>query len=407
MAARASRAPLEGTARSVLITTCMGHGLIHVYELSVPALLILIQSEFGAGDFGMGRIVTLYGMLFGLGALPAGYLVDRLGSKALLLVCLWGGALSMLGMAISPSLAWFAGCAACMGLALSIYHPAGTALITHSMPKSGRVFALHGMAGNIGVSCASVLAGSLGAIFGWRWAIGLLAAAGLLIGLRAFGLPSPSLQEIKNSGGNGRWLNLALLMVAAVFMGMVYRGMTTFLPKFFAVSYTEDASLGTALGGALTTIALLVGLVGMFTAGKLADGGLSPAVVFLMGALFQIPFLLAIAFFGGVALVPMAMGVAFFHFFTQPVGNHMVADFTPARLRGLGYGLYFFMAFGAGSLGASIGGWVSERISLAYSFAAMAGLALPAVLAVVLMLMLDGRKEGLEQPERQEMGEGY
>jgi len=362
--------------------------MIHVYELCVPALLILIEAEFGAGDFGMGRIVTLYGLLFGLGALPAGYLVDRIGSKRLLLVCLWGGALSMLGMALSPSLFWFAACAAAMGLSLSIYHPAGTALITHSMPNSGKVFALHGMAGNIGVSCASVLAGSLGALFGWRWAIGLLAIAGALLGMRALTLPSPSLQEIKNQRGGGRWLHLALLLTAAVFMGMVYRGVTTFLPKFFAVTYTDNASLGTALGGAMTTIALLVGLVGMYTAGKLADSGLRPPLVFLMGALFQIPFLLAIGFFGGVALLPLAMGLAFFHFFTQPVGNQMVAEFTPPRLRGLGYGLYFFMAFGAGSFGASIGGWVSEHDSLAYSFAAMAGIALPAVIAITVLVMM-------------------
>jgi MFS family permease len=164
--------------------------------------------------------------------------------------------------------------------------------------------------------------------------------------------------------------------------------MTTFLPKFFAVTYTEDASLGTALGGAMTTIALLVGLVGMYTAGKLADGGLSPALVFLMGALFQIPFLLAIAFFGGAALLPLAMGVAFFHFFTQPVGNQMVADFTPARTRGFGYGLYFFMVFGAGSFGAGISGWVSEHVGIADSFAALAGIALPAVVAIVVLVML-------------------
>jgi predicted MFS family arabinose efflux permease len=233
-----------------------------------------------------------------------------------------------------------------------------------------------------------VLAGSLGALFGWRWAIGLLALAGLLLGLRVLALASPSLQEIKNRRGSGRWLHLVLLMIAAIFMGMVYRGMTTFLPKFFAISYTEDASLGTALGGAMTTIALLVGLVGMYTAGKMADSGLSPALVFLMGALFQIPFLLAIAYFGGVALLPLAMGVSFFHFFTQPVGNQMVAAFTPPRLRGLGYGLYFLTVFGAGSFGAGISGWVSEHVSLAYSFAALAGIALPAVLAVVVLVML-------------------
>ena len=66
----------------------------------------------------------------------------------------------------------------------------------------------------------------------------------------------------------------------------------------------------------------------------------------------------------------------------------MVAAFTPPRLRGLGYGLYFLTVFGAGSFGAGISGWVSERISLAYSFAALAGIALPAVLAIVVLVML-------------------
>ena len=36
---------MNGTQRQVLLTTCLTHGLIHVYELSVPALLILIQSK--------------------------------------------------------------------------------------------------------------------------------------------------------------------------------------------------------------------------------------------------------------------------------------------------------------------------------------------------------------------------
>ena len=374
-------------ARKVLLTTCMSHALIHVYELSIPPLLVLIQVEFGAGDYQMGRVMALAGLLFGLGALPAGWLVDRLGSKALLLACLWGGSLAMIGMALSPSLGLLALGAACMGLSLSIYHPAGTALITHSMPHSGRVFALHGMAGNLGVAGASVLAGTLGWLFGWRWALASLAGAGLLLGLRVLALPSPSLREVKAREGKGRWADLALLLVAAVFMGMVYRSMTTFLPKFFAVSYTDDAGIGTALGGFLTTAALMVGLLGMYVAGRLADGGMRPATVFLLGAVLQVPFFLGIAWLNGAALLPLAMAVSFFHFFTQPVGNHMVADFTPPRLRGLGYGLYFFLAFGAGSTGAGLGGWISENFSLATSFGALAVVLLPSILAIGLLAL--------------------
>ena len=384
---------LSRDQRSVLVTTCMSHSLIHVYELSMPALLWLIQSEFRTDDFEMGGIATGYALFFGLGALPAGMLVDRVGSKALLVGCLWGGSAAMIGMALSPSAAIFALAAGLMGLALSIYHPAGTALITHAMPATGRVLALHGMAGNLGVACSSALAGVLGALLGWRWAVGLLALAGFVLGLRALLLPAPELREIRSRPGRGDRTSFALLLVGTMFMGMVYRGLTTFLPKFFAVSYSDDASAGTALGGALTTVALLVGLGGMYVAGRMIDRGTHPARVFLVGALLQAPFLLSIGVASGVPLVPLFMGVAFFHFFTQPAGNRLVADFTPPRLRGLGYGFYFLMTFGAGSLGASAGGWVSTHMGLRAAFPALVGFLVPSIAAMALLAWIARRRK--------------
>jgi MFS family permease len=388
---------MNSTQRNVLSTTCMAHGLIHVYELCVPALLWLIQREFGADDLQMGTVATLYTFLFGFGALPAGFLVDRLGSKPLLLICLWGGSVSMVGMAVSPSLFWFALAACSMGLALSIYHPAGTALITHSMTASGRVFAYHGMAGNLGVAGASVIAGTLGALLGWRWAIALLATAGLLLGSRVLALSVPAPREIKTRPGRGEWPGFVLLLVATAFMGMVYRGMTTFLPKFFAVNVSDDAGVGTAVGGALTTAALLVGLAGMYTAGRIVDRGAHSSWVFLVGAVFQAPFLILIGYVSGPVFLPLFMGVAFFHFFTQPAGNHLVANLTPPRLRGLGYGIYFFMTFGAGSVGGSIGGWVSTHVGLQYTFPALAILLVPSVLAIILLVVRTRSRGSLDR----------
>ena len=382
--------------RRVLTTACASHGLIHVYELSVPALLLLIQSEFSAGDLRMGQVTTLYALLFGLGALPAGFLVDRLGSKRLLLGCLWGGSAGMLGMALSPSFTWFAASAAFMGLSLSIYHPAGTALITHCLPHSGRLFAWHGMAGNLGVAAAGALAGTLGALVGWRWALGLLALLGVVLGLRATRLAVPDAIEISTRPGRGRWSAFVLLLVATLFMGMVYRGMTTFLPKFFALSYSSDAQTGTALGGWLTTAALVVGLGGMFLAGRWIDAGRQPSWVFLVGAAAQIPFLVAVGYVYAGAVLPLFMTIAFFHFFTQPAGNHMVAGFTPPRLRGLGFGIYFLMTFGVGALGASLGGWVSDQVGLRWAFPALAIVLVPSVLAMLMLTRLVRR----DRPER-------
>ena len=294
-------------------------------------------------------------------------------------------------MALSPSLVPFAAFAGGLGLSLSIYHPAGTSLITHSLPLSGRMFAIHGMAGNLGVAGASVIAGTLGALCGWRWALGILALCGLAAGLGILSLPTPGQHEVRSRAGRGNWPGFVLLLVAAAFLGMVYRGMTTFLPKFFATRYTESAGAGVALGGLLATVALLAGVVGMYMAGRAIDRGMRPALVFLVGTVVQIPFLILLAKVGGLALVPLAMAVAFFHFFTQPPGNHMVAEFTPPRLRGLGYGIYFLVAFGTGSFGASFGGWVSERAELKYIFPALAAVALPAVLATLALVARKSR----------------
>jgi MFS family permease len=219
-----------------------------------------------------------------------------------------------------------------------------------------------------------------------------MATVGLALGLAALRLPSPHYHGKCSAGSGGRWQRFVLLLVAAAFMGMVYRGVTTFLPKFFALRYVDEASSGTALGGALTTAALMVGLVGMYVAGRLADRGVGPAWVFLGAAAFQIPFLVGIGYSGSAGLVPLAMGVAFFHFMTQPVGNQMVAEFTPPALRGLGYGIYFFMTFGAGSLGATVAGWVSERVELGYVFPALSLLLLPCM-AMMVALGLAGNRD--------------
>jgi MFS family permease len=168
-------------------------------------------------------------------------------------------------------------------------------------------------------------------------------------------------------------------------MGMVYRGVATFLPKFLAVTYASGSGAATAIGGTLSTLALLAGLAGMHVAGRAIDRGLHPAWAFVAGAAGQAPFLLAIGWAGRGAVLPLFATVAFFHFVTQPAGNRLVAEFTPARLRGLGYGVYFLMTFGVGAIGASLGGFVSEAFGLARVFPAFAAVLIPSAAAALAL----------------------
>jgi len=363
-------------------------------ELATPALLILIALEFGVGDLAMGQVVTLLGLLFGLGALPAGLLVDRFGSRTLFVAAMWGAATAVLAMAAAPGLPTFAAGAMLLGASISLYHPAGTALLTHATEATGAVFARHGMAGNAGIAAATVVVGTLGSAFGWRPALAALALPAVVIGAAALTLKTPPRAELRDRATPGDARSLVLLLGAAACMGVVYRGATTFLPKAFALAAGEAGAGGAAVGGAFTTAALVVGIAGMYGAGRAIDAGWSRPRMFLAAAVLQVPFLVGLGSVaaGPAGLLPIAMGLAFFHFMTQPIANNLVADYTPPRLRGMGYGLYFLCMFGAGSIGSTYAGWVSETWGFAKLFPALALLLVPAALAALGMRAPSGAR---------------
>src|SRR5690606_28860030 len=94
------------------------------------------------------------------GALLAGWLADRYGSKPLLLVFLGGCVATSLVSSWAPSLdivflAMFA-----MGCFASIYHPAGLAIISRQTEPHNRPAALgwHGIFGSVGFTCAPLIA---------------------------------------------------------------------------------------------------------------------------------------------------------------------------------------------------------------------------------------------------------
>ena len=121
--------------RLILLIAC-AHALVHVYELSLPSVEQNIAGEFYendpiAGKQLTGRMSTYWRLTWGLGALVAGWLVDRYGGRLMLAVYLLGcGTLcaSVMGLYSTSSITLVM---LLMGGFASIYHPAGLALISH------------------------------------------------------------------------------------------------------------------------------------------------------------------------------------------------------------------------------------------------------------------------------------
>ena len=121
--------------RLILLVSC-AHAMVHIYELSLPSFEQLIAAEFHVDENNrmMGLLANCWRLPYGLGALGAGWLVDRFGSKPLLIVYLVGCAATAAAASVIHELGVLFLAMFAMGSFASIYHPAGLAYISQPRP---------------------------------------------------------------------------------------------------------------------------------------------------------------------------------------------------------------------------------------------------------------------------------
>src|SRR5687768_11327541 len=164
--------------RRGMASAALAHGMTHTLELTFAALLLRVGTEFGASLATLGGIAFAGTLTFGVAALPAGYLSDRFGPRAVISGAMLAAAVCALLVAAAPSLPVLAVALAMLGAAIGLYHPPGTAMVSAVIVRRGRAFAIHGIAGNVGISLAPLIATGLALLIDWRAAyVGLAVLA--------------------------------------------------------------------------------------------------------------------------------------------------------------------------------------------------------------------------------------
>ncbi|WP_254829777.1 MFS transporter [Haloglomus salinum] len=426
--------------RAITGLVMVAHAMVHTYELSLPLLLPVWQAEFSTvalptgtlavTGFVMGVVLTMGYAPFGLGALPGGVLADAYGSRRLILACLVGMGASFLLLAVSPGLIAIAFALFVWGVAASVYHPSGLALISKGVEERGSAFAYHGVAGNLGIALGPLATALL--LFGlgdWRVAVGLLALPALVAAIAAAridvdetaavgsepatdgGAPDGTPDGEETSGdarASGSVASLgefladsrllfggAFVLVFAVVMlsGLYYRGLLTFLPeilgRFPSLAPIEFAGRTLEPERYFYVGLLMVGVAGQYAGGRLTDR--VPVELGLLGGYGALAVLavlfLPVATMGLVPLLVMGALVGFFLFVVQPFYQATVAEYTPAGARGLSYGYTYLGVFGVGALGGAVAGGVLTYANDAALFAVLAGFgALASLCGAVLYL---------------------
>jgi MFS family permease len=394
------------TQGRIVLYTAPAHALVHTIELTYAALLLRIGAEFGQGDFMLGVIANVAAFTFGASALPAGVLVDRLGSQRVITFSFLAAAAAALLVGLSPNAVALGVFLGLLGLSIGLYHPAGLAVIAQGAEKRGLALGYHGVAGNIGAALAPALAVGLAVAIDWRAAYFFLSALALLlvILLQVIRLPevrsrreaTPAAASADGVQAARALLPLSLVYGVSVINGFIYRGSMTFLPAHIEEN-VHVSILGineAALAGSLTTVALLAGSVGQYFGGSLSQRHALEQLAPPM-ALAVAPALVLMWMSSGLALVAASAAFVFFNFSGQPVYNGLIAEYTPRSAMGRSYGISFFASFGLGSAAASFAGFFAQRWGTASVFLSLAGFALLIMSLTLVIWRLASGQRGL------------
>jgi MFS family permease len=377
--------------RKIVALTGCSHALSHAYLLIFPAVLLLLKEEFSMGYFGLGIISNVMTFAYGLGSLPGGMIYNRFGPKRLYLLCFLGSAAASLLVALAPNFLLFTVGLAVLGALGSVYHPLVNVLITSKVKHYGVALGIHGGAGNIGVAVSPVIAGFIASQWGWRWAYVFFALPGVLLSLWSLtvDMSSSRIEEGKASSAEdplppvsgsrfGFWafftLPLALLYLMNCLQSFGFNGSVTFLPSFMAQfsSFHLFSWDSVAMGGMLSGLALLTGVFGQYTGGVLAQRP-NPERNLVILTAAGLPFIALMSFVQDLPLLIVALVFFFFNFSLQPMMNVMLAHNTPPQMRGTAFGIYFFAAFGLGSVAASFSGYIAQTFGLRWVFLGLSG----------------------------------
>lgn len=161
----------------------VAHFLSHMYQLALPALFPLIHRVEGIGYAELGVLSSVFFLTSGLCQAPAGFLVDRIGARPVLI----GGMLLLTGsstlFAFTHSYPAMLALSFLAGLGNTVFHPADYSILNGSVSNAriGRGLSVHGFGGYLGYAVTPVSIFALGSLIGWREAMLSIGVIGLVV----------------------------------------------------------------------------------------------------------------------------------------------------------------------------------------------------------------------------------
>ena len=378
-----------------------GHATSHFLQLVLPPLFPLMREELGVSYATLGLILTLFYVLSAVLQPLAGFVVDRIGGRVVLLGGLSLMVLGTLLMALSQGVWTLALGAALSGIGNSVFHPADFAILNGRVARErlGHAFSIHSVSGSVGFAIAPIFSAGIGAWMGWHSALMAAAAASgavlLLLGANASRF-SIEVAAPKKSGGFDVSVLFSWQVVACFLFFALHAAALTGILSFGVSALKEQLGVATTLASGAITAYMVGSGAGMLAGGFLtartsridlvpAAGLSASACIMLALAAGIVP---ALALPAAFALSGFAVGL------TYPSRDLLVRAATPTGATGRVYG-FVYAGLDVGSFATPVFyGWLLDHGTAHGVFYAVFGFALAAVFTV---LQLPARKPAIQR----------
>ncbi|SDO38068.1 MFS transporter [Afipia sp. GAS231] len=381
-----------------LTAISIAHWVSHFHLFVLPMLFPYLKAQLGVGYIELGFALTVFGVVSGLTQAPIGYLADHIGARKVLLIGLTVGGLALILLGMHLSYTSLVLCAALLGLANSVYHPADYAILSAHMDvrRMGRAFSIHTFAGFVGGAVAPAIMAALVATVGGLGALIVAGAVGPAVALLliAVGLPDASSADRSSDGAAAPKQSVitpALMVLTIFFMllGLSNAGinnfgvvalMTGYGVTFSAANIALTAFLGASAAGVLA---------GGYLADRTSRHGSVAAACFGINAV--IITIIATVNLPSVVLT-VAMGLAgFLGGVIAPSRDMLVRNAAPAGAAGRAFGIVSTGFNFSGILSPLLYGWIMDQSMPHWVFGASVVFM---VLTVLLALVTDRKPTG-------------
>jgi MFS transporter, FSR family, fosmidomycin resistance protein len=357
----------------VVAPVCAAHFLSHYYMIILAPLFAFVRADYGVSYTDLALALTAFNLVSAVLQTPAGFLVDRVGARIVLITGVALGTAAFAVAGLVNSFAVFIVMFAVAGLGNTAYHPADYSLLSHhSTPgRIGQIFSFHTFSGILGAAVAPATLLAMQSRFGWRGAFvgaAMLGCAVLALLIAQRPTPADRLAEKRRAAppadgdanasprDDSGWrlllsppiiLNLCFFILISV-MG----GLNSFLVVALGALYGTP---GTLANVALTGL-LLMNALGVLVGGVLASRTTRHAVVAALGLACAgiVTALVGTVGFSSYALVLMTSLSGLFVGIASPSRDMLVRAVTPLGAYG--------RVFGFVSSGFNIGSMIAPTI---------------------------------------------